>query len=95
MGGRSARVAGEVLRDIGAWLRPVLPLSRLTSHSSALNAWPEASPPSTSDRRRNPNSFQDWTLAYRFFQGKPMRLTPALQDLYQDDAPFVVIQKAA
>ena len=45
--------------------------------------------------RRNPNSLLDWSLAYRFFQGKPMRLTPALQDLYQDTHPFIVIQKAA
>jgi len=44
---------------------------------------------------RNPDSLLDWTLAYRFLQGKPMRLTPALQDLYQDDHPFIVIQKAA
>jgi len=44
---------------------------------------------------RNPDSLLDWALAYRFLQGKPMRLTPALQDLYQDDHPFIVIQKAA
>ncbi len=44
---------------------------------------------------RNPDSLLDWTLAYRFLQGKPMRLTPALQNLYQDDHPFIVIQKAA
>ncbi len=45
--------------------------------------------------RRNPNSLLDWTLAYRFLQGRPMDLTPALQDLYRDDHPFIVIQKAA
>jgi len=45
--------------------------------------------------RRNPNNLLDWSLAYRFFQGKPMRLIPALQDLYRDTHPFIVIQKAA
>ena len=45
--------------------------------------------------RRNPNSLLDWSLAYRFFRGKPMRLIPALQDLHQDTHPFIVIQKAA
>src|SRR3989304_5520183 len=45
--------------------------------------------------RRNPNSLLDWSLAYRFFQGKPMRLIPALQDLYQDTHPTIIVQKAA
>jgi hypothetical protein len=45
--------------------------------------------------RRNPNSLLDWTLAYRFLQGRPMDLTPAFWDLYRDDHPFIVIQKAA
>ncbi len=45
--------------------------------------------------RRNPNSLLDWALAYRFLQGRPMRLIPALQDLYRDTHPFIVIQKAA
>ena len=45
--------------------------------------------------RRDQDSLLDWSLAYRFFQGRPMRLIPALQELYQDRHPFVVIQKAA
>ncbi len=45
--------------------------------------------------RRNPNNLLDWSLAHRFLQGKPMRLTPALRDLYADDHPFIVVQKAA
>jgi hypothetical protein len=45
--------------------------------------------------RRNPDSLLDWSLAHRFFQGTPMRLIPALRDIYQDRHPFVVIQKAA
>jgi len=45
--------------------------------------------------RRNPNSLLDWALAYRFLQAKPMDLIPALQDLYGDTHPFIVIQKAA
>lgn len=45
--------------------------------------------------RRNPNSLLDWSLAYRFFRGKPMRLIPALKDLYRDPWGFIVIQKAA
>ncbi len=45
--------------------------------------------------RRNPNSLLDWSLANRFLQGKPMQLIPALGDLYKDDHPFIVVQKAA
>ena len=45
--------------------------------------------------RTNPNSLLDWSSGHRFFQGKPMRLTPALQDLYRDDHHFVVVQKGA
>jgi len=45
--------------------------------------------------KRNPDSLLDWALAHRFLQGKPMRLTPALQDLCRDDHAFIVIQKAA
>lgn len=45
--------------------------------------------------KRNPNSLLDWSLAHRFLQGKPMRLIPALQELYRDAHPKVVVQKAA
>ena len=44
---------------------------------------------------QNPNSLLDWAFAHRFLQGRPMRLIPALRDLYQDDHPFIVVQKAA
>lgn len=45
--------------------------------------------------RRNPDSLLDWSVAHRFFNGKPMRLIPALKDIYRDRHPFVIIQKAA
>ncbi len=45
--------------------------------------------------RRNPGSLLDWSLAHRFLRGAPMRLTPALRDIYLDDFPFIAIQKAA
>lgn len=45
--------------------------------------------------RRNPDSLLDWSLAYRSFRGRPMRLIPALRELYDDRHDFVVIQKAA
>ncbi len=45
--------------------------------------------------RRNPDSLLDWALAHRFFNGKPMKLTPLLRDLYSDDHPCIVIQKSA
>ena len=45
--------------------------------------------------RRNPDSLLDWSLAHRFFQGRPMRLIPALRAIYDDRHPLVVIQKAA
>ena len=45
--------------------------------------------------RRNPDSLLSWTLAYRYIRGKPMRLPPALHEIYRDDHPFIVIQKAA
>ena len=45
--------------------------------------------------RRNPNSLLDWALAYRMIAGRPMQLTPAIQGLYRDDYPFIVVQKAA
>ena len=44
---------------------------------------------------RNPDRLLDWALAYRFLQGKPMRLIPALRDLYEDTHSFIVVQKAA
>ncbi len=40
-------------------------------------------------------SLLNWSLAYRWFGGKPMRLIPALEDVYRDQHPFIVIQKAA
>jgi hypothetical protein len=45
--------------------------------------------------KRNPDSLLEWCLAWRSFQGRPMRLVPALQQLYEDRHPLVVIQKAA
>ena len=45
--------------------------------------------------KRQPDSLLDWSLANRYLQGRPMRLIPALQDLYRDGHPFVVVQKAA
>ena len=45
--------------------------------------------------RRNPDSLLQWAEAYRSFRGEPMRLIPALRDLYRDRHPFIVIQKAA
>jgi hypothetical protein len=45
--------------------------------------------------RRHPDSLLDWTLAHRSFRGRPMRLIPALAELYEDRHEFVVIQKAA
>lgn len=45
--------------------------------------------------RRNPNDPADWARGYRLFDGRPMRLTPALQDLYRDSLHRIVIQKAA
>ena len=34
--------------------------------------------------RRNPNDLADWARAHRLFNRRPMRLTPALEDLYRD-----------
>lgn len=45
--------------------------------------------------RRNPDSLRDWALAHRVFGGEPMRLIPALADLYGDSHDFIVVQKAA
>ena len=45
--------------------------------------------------RRNPNDLADWAAGHRLFQGHPMQLTPALQDLYRDTHPYIAVQKAA
>jgi hypothetical protein len=45
--------------------------------------------------RRDPNDLLSWTLAHWRIRGKPMRLTPALCDLYNDKHPYVVLQKGA
>ena len=45
--------------------------------------------------RQNPDSLLDWSLAYRFINGQPMELIPALAEIYSDPHPFIVIQKAA
>lgn len=43
----------------------------------------------------NPDSLLDWALAYRKIRGRPLELTPALRDIYDDDHPYIVIQKGA
>ena len=45
--------------------------------------------------RKNPDSLLDYAQGYRLMGDEPMRIIPALQDIYKDTHPFLVIQKAA
>jgi hypothetical protein len=45
--------------------------------------------------KRTPDSLLAWSLAHRRLQGGPMRLPPALRELYDDGHPTIVVQKAA
>jgi len=45
--------------------------------------------------RRRPDDPAVWARAYRRFDARPMRLTPALEDLYRDSHPRIAVQKAA
>ena len=44
---------------------------------------------------RRTRSLYDWSLAHRFLDNTPMELIPALEAIYQDDHPLLVIQKSA
>ncbi len=45
--------------------------------------------------RRQPNNALFWTIAHRRLRGRPMRLIPAMDEIYLDTHEVVVIQKSA
>ena len=74
-------------------------MDRLTSGDSPMKSsddwWRLRNAAQQEIARRNPHSLHDWARAYRFLSGRPMHLIPALEEIYEETHPFVVIQKAA